>query len=93
MWRSLQGKRHPMKSKVEKRAKKFIVIDFLINSPILAESLYNTAMGYFNKSKSDKTAGFVLLHKAADKGHKLAKVQIAWAHLLGVRRPDIGVQN
>lgn len=40
-------------------------------------------MGYFNKSKSDKTAGFALLHKAAEKGHKLAKVQIAWAHLLG----------
>lgn len=40
-------------------------------------------MGYFNKTKSDKSAGFLLLHKAADKGHKLAKAQIAWAHLLG----------
>lgn len=40
-------------------------------------------MAYFNKTKNDKAAGFALLHKAADKGHKLAKAQIAWAHLLG----------
>lgn len=51
---------------------------------VLADNLYDQALTILNKTKSSNRAeGFVLLHKAAEKGHRLAKVNIAWAHLLG----------
>lgn len=50
----------------------------------VADNLYDQALTILNKTKSSNRAdGFALLHKAAEKGHKLAKVNIAWAHLLG----------
>jgi SEL1 protein len=57
---------------------------YLIATLILADNLYEQAVTILNKTKSSNRAdGFVLLQKAAEKGHKLAKVNIAWAHLLG----------
>lgn len=51
---------------------------------ILADNLYEQALTLLNKTKASARAeGFSLLHKAAEKGHKMAKVNIAWAHLIG----------
>lgn len=36
-----------------------------------------------SKPNTDKTLGYKMLREAADLGHKEAKTELAWAHLLG----------
>ncbi|CAG9808107.1 unnamed protein product [Chironomus riparius] len=51
---------------------------------IEADNLYDQALSILNKTKaSNRAEGFSLLRKAAEKGHKMAKINIAWAQLLG----------
>lgn len=51
---------------------------------IEADNLYDQALTILNKTKaSNRAEGFSLLRKAAEKGHKMAKINIAWAQLLG----------
>ncbi|XP_070500245.1 protein sel-1 homolog 1 [Chironomus tepperi] len=51
---------------------------------IEADNLYDQALAILNKTKaSNRAEGFSLLRKAAEKGHKMAKINIAWAQLLG----------
>jgi SEL1 protein len=60
----------------------FLKLNSVLLSP--ADNYYEQALTILNKTKSSNRAeGFSLLHKAAEKGHKMAKVNIAWAHLLG----------
>lgn len=40
-------------------------------------------MTQLNKSQGDKHLGYKLMNKAAEKGHKGAKVVLAWAKLFG----------
>lgn len=47
------------------------------------ERIYEAAMKILNRTRSDKTEGFALLKKAADKGHAKSRAKIAWAQLLG----------
>lgn len=50
----------------------------------LADNLYDQALAILNKTKaSNRAEGFSLLRKASEKGHKMAKINIAWAQLLG----------
>ena len=50
----------------------------------LADNLYDQALSILNKTKaSNRAEGFSLLRKAAEKGHRMAKINIAWAQLLG----------
>jgi alpha-mannosidase II/SEL1 protein len=51
---------------------------------IEADNLYDQALSILNKTKaSNRAEGFSLLRKAAEKGHRMAKINIAWAQLLG----------
>lgn len=45
--------------------------------------LYLKGIEFIDKMYGEKTVGYLLLKQAADKGHKLARSKIAWAHLLG----------
>lgn len=53
---------------------------------ISADNIYEQARVILNKTKSsthNRADGFALLYKAAKMGHKMAKVNIAWAQILG----------
>lgn len=53
-----------------------------VESPEGAD-LYLKSLEIVDKIYGEKTVGYALLKQAADKGHKLARAKIAWAHLLG----------
>ncbi|XP_066992907.2 protein sel-1 homolog 1 isoform X2 [Anabrus simplex] len=48
-----------------------------------ALELFNKGMAMLNATRPNKPAAYQLLMEAADQGHKGAKVQVAWAQLLG----------
>lgn len=48
-----------------------------------ANTLYEKALMLVSKPNTDKTLGYKMLREAADLGHKEAKTELAWAHLLG----------
>ncbi|XP_055373676.1 protein sel-1 homolog 1 [Condylostylus longicornis] len=66
----------------EQRKLKELVTDQHVDE-IEASKLYEQAISIFNKTSADKSVGYLILNKAANLGHSLAKAELAWAHLLG----------
>jgi SEL1 protein len=50
---------------------------------IEADTLYELALSVLNKTRSDKVAGHAAMLKAAEKGHELARLHVAWNQLIG----------
>ncbi|XP_062538412.1 protein sel-1 homolog 1-like [Armigeres subalbatus] len=48
-----------------------------------AQEAYDRAMVVLNRTKVDKLQGHKLMVEAANKGHPLARIHVAWAQLLG----------
>lgn len=55
----------------------------LTQTEIELDRIYEAAMKILNRTRSDKSEGFALLRKAAEKGHAKSRAKIAWAQLLG----------